>query len=262
LADRKAALVRAGMAIEQTRERWQEEMETTLAKARADWKADQTARLAAVEAQWQERSAKALAEANALGSGMDLRNLREELAALQVTLWERDIELAVARAAHEEQREENTAENSIVLKPDRIGGGVDSSEQQPKKRHLFRDIGIAVSLAVAAAVAYPIVAPHVAGLSGAAPGGSSTVEAADEEPNVAVVNHAANVRGDASATAAVISNLPRGAKVVVVEKRGSWTLVRVEDSSGKTEPRQGWMASSFLDAADASGKASDPAKRD
>jgi uncharacterized protein YgiM (DUF1202 family) len=77
-----------------------------------------------------------------------------------------------------------------------------------------------------------------------------------------VVNHAANVRTEASAAAAIVSTLQRGLKVVAVEKRGNWTLVRIEDASGKTEPRQGWVASSFLEAADPSGKASDPAKRD
>jgi uncharacterized protein YgiM (DUF1202 family) len=192
---------------------------------------------------------------------MDLRNLREELAAMQATLWDRDIELAVVRAAREEAREEITAENAIVLKPDRIGGSADS-EGQPKKRRLWRDIVIAASLAAAGAVAYPIVAPLVAGLSGPAPMSLSAGDAANDELNLVVVNHAANMRADASASAAVTSNLPRGAKVVAVEKRGSWTLVRVEDASGKTEPRQGWVASSFLDAADGSGKAADPAKRD
>jgi len=82
------------------------------------------------------------------------------------------------------------------------------------------------------------------------------------EANMVVVNHAANVRADASAAAAIISNLPRGVKVAVLEKRGSWTLVRIEDASGKTGPRQGWVASSFLDTADASAKAADPAQRD
>jgi hypothetical protein len=56
--------------------------------------------------------------------------------------------------------------------------------------------------------------------------------------------------------------LQRGLKVVAVEKRGSWTLVRIDDESGKTEPRQGWVANSFLEAAGADGKASNPAKRD
>ena len=253
------------MAIEQTRERWQNEMETTLAKAKAEWNADQAARLAAVEAQWQEKSAKALAEANARGSGMDLRNLREELAAMQAALWDRDIELAVVRAAREEQREQITEENAIILTPDRIGQATDTSGRQPatrSKRRIVRDVVVAASLAAAAVVLYPHIAPLIPGISGTAPTSASTVESPDAESNMLVVNHAANVRADASAAAAIISTLQRGLKVVAVKQRGSWTLVRIEDESGKAESRLGWVSTSFLDASGAGGKASQPAKRD
>jgi hypothetical protein len=253
LADRKAALVRAGMAIEQTRERWQNEMEATLAKAKAEWKTDQAARLAAVEAQWQEKTAKALAEANARGSGMDLRNLREELAAMQATLWERDIELAVARAAREEERKPITPEEAIVLTPDRIGE-LPNTNAKPAPRAKFRtirDIAAAAALAASAMVSYPHIAAFLSG-----PEATSTAaeDASDADANMAVVNHAANVRVDASGSAAVIATLPRGTKVAVLEKRGAWTQVRIADEIGKTEPKQGWVATSFLDAPNADAK--------
>ena len=248
LADRKAALVRAGMAIEETRERWQNETDAALAQAKAEWKADLTAQLAAVEAQWQEKVAKAQAEANGQGNGMDLRNLREELATLQAALWERDIELAVARAAHEEERTPISPEEQIVLTPDRIGE-LPNTNAQPAPRakyRVIRDIIAAGALAASAVVFYPHIAPLI-GLGGSE---SAVVPAAEEpepELNMVVVNRSANVRADASGTAAVISTLQRGLKVAVLEKRGSWTLVRIEDASGKTEPKQGWVASSFLD---------------
>jgi hypothetical protein len=263
LADRKAALVRAGMAIEQTRERWQNEMESALVKAKADWKTDQAARLAAVEAQWQEKTAKALAEASARGSGMDLRNLREELAAMQATLWERDIELAVVRAAREEVRTPITPEEAIVLIPGRIGE-LPNANARPAlggKFRVIRDVMAAAALAASAVVFYPHIAPLI-GLSGPVTVAGPADDASAADANMVIVNHAANVRADASGAAAIISTLQRGSKAVVVEKRGTWTRVRIEDESGKGDPKLGWVASSFLDAPGADGKGADAAKRE
>ncbi len=63
LVDHKTALAQASSVLEQTRERGQLDLESTLSKAEKAWHAEEAARLAAAEAQWQEKSAKALAEA-------------------------------------------------------------------------------------------------------------------------------------------------------------------------------------------------------
>lgn len=122
--------------IKQARAQWRIEAETALSKAQEAWKADAAARLVAAEAKWREQSARALAEATARGEqaaaalaaaraapqavrdpGEDaaLGNLRDEVAALRVTLAEREAELAEARSATKQAREGSTAEAEAAL---------------------------------------------------------------------------------------------------------------------------------------------------
>ena len=54
-----------------------------------------------------------------------------------------------------------------------------------------------------------------------------------------------NLRAAPSTTARVIATLPRGLKVATIERRGEWTFVQVE-GEGNTQPRRGWVFSSFL----------------
>jgi chromosome segregation ATPase len=136
LADRETALVQAGLAIEQARERWQREAQEALSKAETGWKAGEAARLAAAEAQWhaaqtqwREQSASALAEvterceraetsfaevsakADAVATRdqhneIELRRLREVCAALRAILADRETALAEAGLAIEQAREQ------------------------------------------------------------------------------------------------------------------------------------------------------------
>jgi hypothetical protein len=92
-------------------ERSQHELEAALAKAKAGFEAGDAARLAAGEAQWREQSATALAEARAEAAAAreqgesELRRLRDEHAAVQASLSERDRELAELRSAAEQERD-------------------------------------------------------------------------------------------------------------------------------------------------------------
>ena len=71
-----------------------------------------------------------------------------------------------------------------------------------------------------------------------------------------VVNHTGNVRAGPSSTAEIVSALQKGQKVATFEKRGSWTHIRMSGEPGKTESREGWIFSSFLDEPAASNTAS------
>jgi hypothetical protein len=62
-----------------------------------------------------------------------------------------------------------------------------------------------------------------------------------------VVNHTGNVRTGPSSTAEIVASLQKGQKVATFEKRGSWTHIRMSGETGKTESREGWIFSSFLD---------------
>ena len=104
LAERETASARAIEAAEQARVRWQQETQDALLKAEHEWKADEASRLAAAEARWRE------APADAPSGAVDdheLRSLREQLSALQVTLAER--ETALTRAEERWQREAQEA---------------------------------------------------------------------------------------------------------------------------------------------------------
>ncbi len=119
------------------REAWKHELETALAKAQDEWKAAEAARLAAAEAQWNAQLATATAgntvevqelqgsllqtqvELQTLrdSSHKDLRKLRDELAAAQISLSARETELASARAAAEQARANaDSSSDAIVAK--------------------------------------------------------------------------------------------------------------------------------------------------
>jgi hypothetical protein len=134
LSTRDTALAQAQLDLKQAGERWQHESEAALSKAQRAWKADEAVRFAAAEAQWQEKSAKIVAEATerfgeeALkqlrskaesSRGQDnqiaLHRLREELAATQAALAERESALAQTGLglAQEHQRWEQESEEAL-----------------------------------------------------------------------------------------------------------------------------------------------------
>ena len=127
LTDRDTKLAQVRSATGQAEEQWRKEAEEALSKAEKTWKADEANRLSAAEAQWQERSARALADAHAEAksarnqSEEEHRRLRDELAALQASLAERqtapapsglDIEQARQSWAREAQDQLQKAEKA------------------------------------------------------------------------------------------------------------------------------------------------------
>ena len=121
LADRENALARADVAIEQTRENAQQDVQDALRKAEQAWKANEVARIAEVEAQWQEKAANAVAQARAQGQAhnqtteRELNQLREEKTAMQAALADRENALARADVAIEQARERATREIQEAL---------------------------------------------------------------------------------------------------------------------------------------------------
>jgi hypothetical protein len=276
LAEQESALVQTGLGLEQSRERWQQESEEALSKARRVWKADDAARLAAAEAQWQETSARTLAEATkrfetaetALkqllirteqtresGNAIEHRRLREELAMMQTSLSDRESALAEARLALEQSREPPAPETKIVLKPDRMWNAVERREREDDrpKSFLIRDMIVVGALVASAIVFYPrfeSYLPEIGTIFGNASAPASVPQRVAPRAagqHMAVVNHGANVRAGPSSTAEIVSALQRGQQVATFEKRGSWTHIRMGGEPGKTEPREGWIFSSFLD---------------
>ncbi|HMI96752.1 MAG TPA: SH3 domain-containing protein [Micropepsaceae bacterium] len=279
-SNRETTMAETRLALEEARKAWRQESEAALSKAEEVWKAGEAARVAVAEAQWHEESAKTLAEATkrfeaaegALkdvlirteatresGNAIEHRRLREELAMMQASLADREAALAETRLALEHTREPPPTENKIVLKPDRMWSALERKDDRPPKRHLFRDLVVVASLAVAAIVFYPRIEsfipelPEIPGmgtiLGGApAPAGLRPQAAPPAvEQHMAVLNHGGNVRAGASPTAEVVTALQRGQKVATFEQNGKWTHIRIGGESGKTEPREGWIFSSFLD---------------
>jgi len=276
LADREAELAEAHLAIEQARERWQQELEAALSKEKKVWEAGEIERLVGAKAQWQEKSAKALAAARAetettrdTANAIEARRLRAECTALQAVLACREAELSQMQAA-ERERELGADNTHIVLKRERIRNYREEAEQELEARsprHFLRDGIAAACLAILVMVFYPRIEPLILGspapASSPAPAdagvpsgsGAPSVAPAPASPAIveqplAVVIHAANVRAGPSGAADVIATLQLGVKVAIVEQRGNWTLIQINGESGDLKPPQGWVYSPFLKGAD------------
>ena len=211
------------------------------------------------------------------GNAIEHRRLREELAMMQASLSDRETALAGARLALE-QREPSTPETKIVLRPDRMWSVADRREPHERededrpKRNLIRDMIVVGALAAAAIVFYPRFQSYLPNLPdvGTILGGNASAPAASVPARVApraaaeqftvVVNHTGNVRTGPSSTAEIVTGLQKGQKVATFEKRGSWTHIKMAGEPGKTEPREGWIFSSFLDDAGVGNTASPSAE--
>jgi hypothetical protein len=290
-SNRDTAIGETRLALDQARKAWRQESEAALSKAEESWKADEAARFAAAEAQWHETSAKTLAEATkrfesadaALkqllirteatresGNAIEHRRLREELAMMQASLSDRETALAEARLALEQTRELPTPETKIVLRPDRMWKSSERREQENDrpKSFLVRDMIIVGALVASAIVFYPrfesyLHLPEIGTIFGNASAPASLRPQAAPpavEQHMAILNHGGNVRAGASPTAEIVTALQRGQKVATLEQSGKWTHIRIGGESGKTEPRDGWIFSSFLDPAGGK-EVSPPAER-
>ncbi len=121
LADRDAESAQMLAAAEQARETLAQEAQDALRMAEEAWKADEAARLAAAQAQWQEQTISTLAEAHAQAEAScnqaeeELRRLRDECAAIQATLTDRDAELVETRLARDQAREQWQLDSEAAL---------------------------------------------------------------------------------------------------------------------------------------------------
>jgi hypothetical protein len=263
LADRDIALANAALDAQQSRERWQQETQRALSDAEQVWKAEEAARLAAAEAQ-SPQHAHAAAERTAQYEAAEVKveQLGREVAR------ERNDFIAGALSARpsleakfehhlsdmQSERGYGTQESRIVLRPDRIwiNQAVEQRRRTVRKSAGFGVLGAALLGFFVIAVYSGIGAIQqnrsntaVAGALGQIPGGSD-IPKANGSKAMAVVVRDVNVRANPSASATVLSKLPRGLKVAIIEQRGSWTMVQVENSRGNTGPRRGWVYRSFL----------------
>jgi hypothetical protein len=235
LADREMALAKAALEAEQARARWDQESQAALLKAEQAWKAHEVARLAEAEAKWRKQSAAALGEATA------------RCEAAEAVLAQLKKEAAHGSRAEFERRAEPIDE-----------------EPRPSRGSLIRDVLIVAALVAVAITAYPSIAPFLpqswqssidsftggpgpvaddSGTSAASPPPASSEVAARRS---VVVFRDVNVRAGPSATAKVVSTLPRGSRVTLIERRGSWALVQIEGDNGNARSLEGWVSGSFL----------------
>jgi hypothetical protein len=263
LADREIALANAALDAQQSRERWQQETQRALSEAEQVWKAEQAARLAAAEAQCR-RHAHAVPEG---GARYEAAEVKVEPLGREVARERNDF-IAGALSARpsletkfehhlsdtQTERGYGPKESRIVLRPDRIwiNEAVEQRRRTARKSAGFGVLGAALLGLFAIAVYSGIGAIQqnrsntaVAGAPGRIPGGSD-IPKANGSKAVAVVVRDVNVRANPSASASVVSKLPRGLKVAIIEQRGSWTMVQLEKSRGNTGPRRGWVYRSFL----------------
>jgi hypothetical protein len=263
LADREIALANAALDAQQSRERWQQETQRALSDAEQAWKAEEAARFAAAEAQCRQH-AHAVAEGTAQYEAAEVKveRLGREVARERNGFIVRAVSarpsLETKFEDHlsqtESERGYGTQESRIVLRPDRIwiNEAVEWRRRTSRKRAVFGVLGAALLGLFVIAVYSGIGAIQqnwsntaVAGALGQIPGGSD-IPKANSSKDIAVVARDVNVRANPSTSASVVSKLPRGLKVAIIEQRGSWTMVQIENSRGNTRPRRGWVHRSFL----------------
>jgi len=236
LAERDAKLAERDAKLAETAS-GAEQVAAALHKAKAAWKTEESAHLAAAEAQWRKQSANALADATA----------RYEAA-----------EGALAQLRHDATRNTNKIEltsSRSALGPESRGQRSGGENDRPKK-HTVRDICIVGALATAVFLFYPYVLPYlpqsvraniVSFTGGLGPvGGASGESPSPNASGHAVVARDVNLRSGPSATAKVVSTLPRGTKLTTLEHKGNWTSVEVESDKPNAKSVQGWVFDSFL----------------
>ncbi|HEX5422576.1 MAG TPA: SH3 domain-containing protein, partial [Candidatus Acidoferrales bacterium] len=246
------------------------EADAALRNAEQSWRAEEAPRLAAAEAKWREEITFALEDATArferAEAGMaDARAcseaLRHELAAAQASLAHREIELAEARAAVEQERE-RMRQVPIEAVERRPAWQEDQEERQAQfRRRLIRDFAVVASVAGLAFMVFPHIQPVVAEAwpqdlslkSDLRPllqmaglyreGAPAATPVPQSSPHVTVEARVANLRAHPSTSAAVVTKLPRNVQVIPVERRGRWTFVRIGEGQAQ---KQGWVVSSVL----------------
>jgi Bacterial SH3 domain len=275
LADRETALGNAALDAQKAREQSLQGTQQAVSDAEQAWKADEAARFAQAEARWQQQAATVLAEAIARyeAAERELEQLRRDsarertdassgAAADEGELEQKRDEavreptpavsaVSYAKRTHRKTKFEEfvsetaseggsrTQDSRIVLRPDRVW----AAEAAVEQRRLASSTKYAVAGAVGAASLGVLAIALYAGVLGHIPG-DSDIPKANSFQATAVVVRDVNVRASPSTTAPIVSTLPHGVEVAMIEQRGNWTLVLTEGSS----PRRGWVYRSFLKA--------------
>jgi SH3 domain-containing protein len=263
--------------IEKARQKWKRESDAALAKAEKKWRSEEAPRLAAAEARWQETVAARLEDAQARFERADSalsdskacsEALRHELAAAQASLAHREIEVAEARAALDQERVRMN-QVPISLEERKPSWEADADERRAMfRRRLFRDFAIVACLAGLAFMLFPRVQPVVAevwphnlsirnnlqpllqmaGLSDRySPTAPAELQPAGQ-PHALVNVRVANLRENPSIGAAVVVKLARNVEVTTLKRRGDWMFVQIGDGA---EQKQGWVSSTVLKQKDA-----------
>ena len=144
---------------------------------------------------------------------------------------------------------------------------LEKNRETPKpRRGIIRDVTLAAVLAALVVVLYPSVEPLIpwrvqsnitavtAEVKAAlgirsAPANTRTTAAPEARQRVVFVAEAVNFRATPSTGAEIITTLQQGLEVALLEQRSDWTRVRINSEDGVTQPREGWVYSSFLEDA-------------
>jgi len=220
----------------------------------------------------------------------ELGRVRAELAAMQNSQSERDAELAQARAEVRKARDRWTEQSRAQLqraeeawrveeagrleaarrewaRDARLEGTADESSQVPadslhspsiRRWALGGTLVAALAVSIVLLISYPrLFTPQTSGPAIESAGGAATARPPLPNPlptteAVAEVNvSSAKLRSAPSSSSDVVIKLPRGTKLSVLERRGSWAHVRTAGDSGAST-RDGWIFSSFLNIASSS----------
>ncbi|HEX3754892.1 MAG TPA: SH3 domain-containing protein [Rhizomicrobium sp.] len=282
LKQREQEMTRRLAEAEQVHRRAQQASDEALASAKAAWKEEEASRLAAAQTQAREESAAALAQltgrceaaeqasaqackqnqaAAARRDDAYVAGLRAELAGLQKTLVAREAELARARAGIEQSRILHSSPPELPRQNPAWKPLEPEEPQRPRgSSSLLREGVIVMVLAAAAILFYPrlvsllpenwqydlytLTQSHEPRVANATTGTAPVMKIAAAKAQTAVLTRGANVRAAPSGSAAVISSLPHGTHVTVIDQHGNWTLVETAAASG--QPARGWVYSAFL----------------
>lgn len=290
LAIRESELLEERSAANQVRRRAQQDIEAALAKAKSVWKGDEAARIAAAETKGREENAQALADLTAhfnqseaaltdaraqlearrsKGEDREVLRLRDELAAMQVAMAERERDATEARFAVEQASHRYEAPIVTIDKPQDWRAEEAQAEARERRvqfaRRLIRDVALAGAVAGLLVIAYvkfgttvsdqvwPRIEPlttgmepilRQVGLSSGSPQIAPRTAPAAPVTHSLIGVRAANVRSGPSTANSVVATLSRDREVVVMERRGDWVLARFDGADGKNQ--QGWVFGSFL----------------
>jgi hypothetical protein len=257
--------------------------EATVAKARAQ--SEEALSELALRCEQAERAlAEVKSEVAAPATTDDgyVASLHAEVLELRKALAAQEVELGWARAALDESRPlhlHRAGENLPITNfqgPDEVQE--ESQANAGAKRTLVRDCLLVAGLVVPLIVFYPWIAAYlpnnvqsgIASMTGGllsagtdkpvAAHASPPPAAAPVQRPTATVAKSVKVRATPVVKGTVVVTLQKGASVVVLEQQGSWTHVEIPAKDAASKPQQGWVYSSYLDAAGANSAKPNAAK--